>query len=265
MITIRGRAAGAPLLRSRIAVSPHSAWAGAGHGHRAAGWAARAGCGRADLAAVGDVEQLPAGRPGHPCCLPCNGRYEPGAAADVTRRCITGGTSRRARAGPAAARRRSRRSGRCQQPGQGGGQLLLPPEVVMPADPLLMAAGKTGALQALRPLPGRPAEPGLERPGGEVVADAGRAGAAGEPLRDDPGAERGHAGEDVRAALRGADRPGAAVGETRGNPGPVGRAEVTGRPGDDLAGDEVKMRPEATAAVAREVLLATPVGPRTGR
>src|SRR5215471_18209410 len=229
MITIRGRAAGVPLLRSRIAVSPHSAWAGA----------ARAGCGRADLAAVGDVEQLPAGRPGHPCCLPCDGRYEPGAAADVTRRCTNGWTSRRARAGPAAARRRSWRSGRCQQPGQGGGQLLLPPEVVMPADPLLMAAGETGALQALRPLPGRPAEPGLERPGGEVVADAGRAGAAGEPLRDDPGAERGHAGEDVRAALRGADRPGAAVGETRGNPGPVSRAEMTSRPGDDLAGDEV--------------------------
>ena len=122
-----------------------------------------------------------------------------------------------------------------------------------------------GALQALRPLPGGRPEPGLERPGGQVVADAGRAGAAGDLLRDDPGAERGHGGEDVRAALRGGDRPGPAVGEARRDPGPGGRASVTGRPGDDLAGDEVKVRVEARAAEAGEVFLAPPVGPAAGR
>src|SRR5215470_7497878 len=98
----------------------------------------------------------------------------------------------------------------------------------MAADPLLVPAGEPGALQPLRPLPGRRPEPGLERPGREVVADAGRAGAPGDLARDDPGAERGHGGEDVRAALRGGDRPDAAVGETRRNPGPIGYAEATG-------------------------------------
>src|SRR5215471_614378 len=129
---------------------------------------------------------------------------------------------------------------RRQQPGQGGGQLLLPPVVVVPADPLPVAAGEPAAPQALRPLPGRRAEAGLQRPGGEVVADARRAG--GEPPRDDPGAERGDGGEHVRAALRGGDRPRAAVGEAGGGPGPIGGAEVAGRPRDDLAGDELKVR-----------------------
>src|SRR5262247_23487 len=41
----------------------------------------------------------------------------------------------------------TRRSCRCQHTGHGGGQLLLPPEGVMAADPLLVAAGEPGALQ----------------------------------------------------------------------------------------------------------------------
>ena len=56
----------------------------------------------------------------------------------------------------------------------------------MAADPLLVAAGEPGALQALRPLPGRRPEPGLERPGGQVVTDARGAGAAADLARDDP-------------------------------------------------------------------------------
>jgi hypothetical protein len=56
--------------------------------------------------------------------------------------------------------------------------LLVAPEVVIPADPLLIVAREPGALQPFHPLPGRQAETGLKRRGGEAVADAGRAGAA---------------------------------------------------------------------------------------
>jgi hypothetical protein len=104
----------------------------------------------------------------------------------------------------------------------------------------LIVAREPGALQPFRPLPGRQAEAGLKRRGGEAVADAGRSGAAGDLVRDDPGAERGHGSKHVRAALRGGDRPGAAVGETSGSPGAASRADLAGRPGDDLAGDEIE-------------------------
>jgi hypothetical protein len=50
----------------------------------------------------------------------------------------------------------------------------------------LIVAREPGALQPFRPLPGRQAEAGLKRRGGEAVADAGRAGAAGDLVRDDP-------------------------------------------------------------------------------
>lgn len=63
----------------------------------------------------------------------------------------------------------------------------------MSAGPFLIAAGEPGALQALRPLPGCLAETGLER-SGEVVADAGRPGLAGELAGDNPGSERGDRG-----------------------------------------------------------------------
>src|ERR1700759_522322 len=142
---------------------------------------------------------------------------------------------------------------------------MLPPQVIVTADPFLVTAGKPGPLQSLRPLPGGPPEAGLERASREVVPDISRTGLAADPLRDHAGAERGHRAEHVRAALRSGDRPAGAVGETGSDPGPFDRTELLRRPGNHLADHEPKMRVEAPAIVAGQIFLGTQVGPGSGR
>ena len=114
-----------------------------------------------------------------------------------------------------------------------------------------MAAGEPGALHPSDPLQGHLAETGFKCPGGEVVAAENRAGLAVELARDHPHAERGYRGEHVRAALRGGDRAGAPVGKPGSDPGAFPHAEPVGRPRDDLASDEAKMRVRTQAAGAQ--------------
>ena len=142
-----------------------------------------------------------------------------------------------------------------EEPAEGGGELLGPPQVVVTANPLVVATVQAGSLQPLRPLPGGLPEPRFQGAGGQVMAHTGRAGPAADPVGDDADAEGSDRREHVRAALGGRDRPGAAVGEPGSDPRPSGRAPLIGSPGDDLIGDESKVGVEAAAMVARQVFL----------
>jgi Domain of unknown function (DUF1707) len=152
-----------------------------------------------------------------------------------------------------------------EQPAQRDRKLLLPPLLVVAADPFLMPVGEPRLGQPLRPLPGGPPEAGLERARREVMRDAGRTRRAADLPRDDAGAERGHRADQVRAPLPRGDGPDRTVGEASRDPRPGHRAEPLVRPRDHLVGDEAKVGAEAPAVVSGQVLLGAQVGPGTDR
>src|ERR1700730_7590152 len=92
-------------------------------------------------------------------------------------------------------------SRRCEEPPESRRKLLLPPDVVVAADPFVVAAGEPRAWQALSPRPGRSPEARLQRAGREVVPDPRDPSRTGDPAGDDTGAEGSHPGEQVRAPL----------------------------------------------------------------
>jgi hypothetical protein len=86
-----------------------------------------------------------------------------------------------------------------EQPLQGGRELLCPPQVIVAADPLVIAAAQPGALQVLSPLVGHAPEARLQGPGGQIVAHPGRASLLADLIGDDPDAEGGHPGPRLHA------------------------------------------------------------------
>lgn len=91
------------------------------------------------------------------------------------------------------------------------------------------------------------------------MAHARGACCAGDPGRDDAGAQGGDRREHVGSSLAGGDRPGSAVGESSRHHGLFRNGETIPDVRDHLVGHEVQVRAESSPVEPGDVLLRTPI------